>query len=229
MSFRPLGVLTVATAVLAIFALAPAASAATPGAHQVTGAKLATALVPASSFGHGYKASPVNDSGNALEPSGVVFNIATMHCNSFWGIFGSIGLGESATASDYVSNTRGSLYQQIVYQFASGHAASSLYRAAYARYGACRTMTVSFDHNQITTKLRSESKTRVGRLSAFLVIQSETFSPGHGVTLYSSTLFTVDGNDAFIVTALLPSSGTPRSPSETAVITRLISRVAALR
>ncbi len=53
MSFRPFRALAAATASMAIFALAPAALAGTPGVHQITGAKLAKALLPASSFGRG--------------------------------------------------------------------------------------------------------------------------------------------------------------------------------
>lgn len=229
MIFRPFGALAAATAAMAIFALAPAASAATPGAHQVTGAKLGTALVPASAFGRGYQASARISSGNVLEQPRAFHNIATLSCGSFWAIFGTIGLGETATAMDFVNNSRTVAgYQQSVYQFPSARAASSLYKAAYAKYGKCRSMTITNNHSRLFVKLRSESKTRVKGLSAFQVTQTETFSDVTGVTLYSFTLFVVDGDDAFIVDATLPAAGPPRSPSETSVITRLISRVSAL-
>lgn len=227
MSFRPVHALAAATTVMAILALAPAASAATPGARQVTGTKLATALVPASYFGRGSKATRPLDSGNSLEKGKAFFNVATMSCAKFWAIYGVPRLGETAVAGDLITGGGGAILndQQIVYQLPSSHAAKSFYNTAYTKYGKCRNITLSGNGPRIYVKTRSIARTRVGRSSAFAVAQVDTFANGP-LPLYSYTLFALDGDDVFILEATTASAA---KPNMTAIVARLISRVAALR
>ncbi|HZR49278.1 MAG TPA: hypothetical protein VFB06_07160 [Streptosporangiaceae bacterium] len=226
MSFRPFRALAAATASMAIFALAPAALAGTPGVHQITGAKLAKALLPASSFGRGYKAMRPIDTGNSLQPGTDAFHIATMSCSSFWNIYGEPALGETALASDDVSN-RAALIddQEIVYQLPSARAAKSFYSTGFAKYGKCRHITLSGGGSPtMYVKTQSIAKTHVGRYTAFAVTQQDTFAHLPG-SLYTFTLFAMAGDDAFILEANTPTAA---KPNLTALAARLISRVSAL-
>lgn len=226
MSFRPVHALAAATTVVAILALAPAASAATPGIRQVTGSKLATALVPASYFGRGFKATGPIDTGNALQPGNVDFNIAKMSCSDFWAIYGEPALGETALAEDQLNDFGAGLDdQQIVYQLPSSRVAKSFYGTAYTKYGKCREITIAGRGYRMHVKTRSIARTRVGRSTAFVVTQVSTFTDD-SVPLYTYTLFALDGDDAFILEASTPSA---TEPDLTAIVARLISRVVALR
>jgi hypothetical protein len=89
---------------VACMLLAPAAMASSRGPVQFTGRQLKAALLPASDFVPGYTAALEADSGRRLEHVSL-FTVRSMSCPDFWFfIRESYGFGETAFATDVVSN-----------------------------------------------------------------------------------------------------------------------------
>lgn len=215
----------------ALFVMPAALPGATPGAHQVSGTTLKSALLPANGFGSGFKAATAITSGRHLEHGPALFKVGTMKCGTFRVTVGLPGFGETASASDHVSSLVSAElrdYLQSVYQFRTGNAASSFFRAVAAKSAACRTFSFSAGGQTLRYTTKSVSKTKVGGHQAVLVHQVATSSKTPGFALNTYLLYTLDGADVFIVT----SSYTPdraANPSRGTVTLRLISRAAKLR
>jgi hypothetical protein len=214
----------------------PAALAAAPGAVQVTGTRLASALLPGSAFGSGYGVMDEQDSGRTLVRSADA-SVRTASCAYYSLLLGdstilgrhtSFAFGATAEATDlgwpWSSSTDRS-YRQTVYQFASPRIAASVYAQAYAKYASCRTFALS----GARFRLESESKTRAGSYQAFQIAQSISY-PGSGLPVYGAgTLITVDGADVFIVREQAVRTAPPASTTLTVLTVRLVARVQALR
>jgi hypothetical protein len=210
------------------------ATAPAPGAFQATGVQLESALVPPSVFGPGGEYGRL-DSGRALE-RGSNPNLATDDCPLYSVLLGdsslpgdpTFGFGSTANATeDIITGGRSYRnYRLSVFQFASPRAAASLYAQMYAKYAKCR----SFAFSGVRIKLKSEAKTSVGGHPAFRVTQTTYYTgldASHPMT--SETLFVIDGADAFIVNMQVRTIAPSASTTPTALITRLIARVQALR
>lgn len=210
------------------------AAAPSPGAIQATGVQLESALLPASAFGPGGVFSK-QDSGRTLE-RGSYPNLAADNCALFSVLLGDsslpggprFGFGSTANATEdiIVSGRSYRAYSLGVFQFASSHAAASLLTQMYAKYAKCRSFTFS----EVRIRLNSAAKTSVGGHPAFRVTQT-TYYTGIGAPppLSSDTLVAIDGADAFIVNMQVRPIAPSASTTPTALITRLIARVQALR
>jgi hypothetical protein len=217
------------------FLLVPAAAQAAPDAThpvQVTGAKLKTALLPASTFGSGFKLQGSNDTGKSLWHQKAAKHISTMSCVNFEDL-GIVGYGESAAAASIVTDDNPTslsalsnlLYEQAVYQFPSTKAATTFYNQAHAKYASCKSFSETNSGDTTTIKLKSIAKTKVGTYRAFQLTQGVTESAASGTSLKLNTLVTVKGADVFIFI----NAGTSNHPVPAKTMLKLISRVAGLR
>ncbi|MGD0242623.1 MAG: sensor domain-containing protein [Streptosporangiaceae bacterium] len=242
MSFRARLIATAALATSA-FLLVPAAAQAAPDTQaathpvQITGAELKTALLPASTFGSGFKAFGATNSGKSLWPTKAVKHPSAMSCINFENA-GAVRYGETAVAVAVAENNSAItgtnldslnlLYDQSVYQFASTKAAAAFYNQAHAKYASCKSFIdkASGDPNGASTiTLKSIAKTKVGTDQAFQLTQID-HEPGlGGISLKLNTLVTVKGADVFIFV----NGGTANRPVPAKTMLKLISRVAALR
>jgi hypothetical protein len=233
MSLRAKVIASLALATSA-FLLVPAAAQAATHPVQVTGAKLKTALLPASTFGSGFKLLDATGSGKSLWHQKATTKIPTMSCGNFEDL-GLAGYGESAAAASVILNNNATslsslsnlLYEQTVYQFPSIKAAATFYNPAHAKYASCKSFSdkVSGDPGgDATITLKSIAKTKVGTHRAFQLTQSLSESGLSGISLKLNTLVTVKGADIFIFV----NAGTTNHPVPAKTMLKLISRVAEL-
>ena len=224
MSLRAMAVSGLAVAGLLL--TVPAAQAATPPQAptpaQLTGAQLASRLLPPSSFPPGYKISKPNtyNSGRRLEHGPVKHHLATFSCKTY--VIKSLprtGFGETATASSVVANSA-QAYQQVVFQFASTKQATAFYRQLYAFTVRCRTVTASF-HGTVRLTTQSLKKTHLGKLPAFLAKQT-LFATGFPATI-NDTLATVSGRDVLFIDAV--GHHPPTKPALTTAVENLVTRI----
>jgi hypothetical protein len=233
MSFRvKAGVIAFAAA--ASMLVTPAAMASSHGPVQVTGKQLKSALLPASDFVAGYKASTEFDTGRKPE-HGTVFNVRTMSCKDFWLLIGTVpGFGDTAFASDLVLDKTGTkmpaeIFSQSVYQFASARAAASFYREVNARFKSCHSVSGSDGSGgTIRRTVHSQSGERVGGHQATQIVEYSTDSKLPGPPLRVYLLWTVDGTDVYVMNTTPLSISSPR-PAQSSLTLKLIARVTALR
>jgi PknH-like extracellular domain len=234
MSFRAKIVASLALATSA-FLLVPAAAQAATQPVQVTGAKLKTALLPASAFGSGFKLLGTTDSGKSLWHQKATKHIPAMSCQNFEDL-GLASYGESAVATSVIldnnptslSDLSNLLYEQTVYQFPSTKAAATFYNQAHAKYASCKSFSdkVSGDPGgDATITLKSIAETKVGTHRAFQLTQDLNEPGATGISLKLNTLVTVKGADIFIFI----DAGTGNHPVPAKTMLKLISRVAELR
>jgi PknH-like extracellular domain len=234
MSLRAKVIASLALATSA-FLLVPAAAQAATHPVQVTGAKLKTALLPASTFGSGFKLLGTTDSGKSLWHQKATKSIPAMSCGNFENLT-LAGYGESAAATSVVINNNPTslsslsnlLYEQTVYQFPSTKAAATFYNQAHAKYASCKSFSdkVSGDPNgDATITLKSIATTKVGTHRAFQLTQGISESVPAGTSLKLNTLVTVKGADIFIFI----NAGTANHPVPAKTMLELVSRVAELR
>ncbi len=240
MSLRTKIVAAIAVATSA-FLIAPVAAQAATHPVQVSGAKLKSALLPASTFGSDFSLLGAISSGKSLRHEKATKHVATMSCANFENA-GLDNFGESAVAisvsvdnSLFTSTGPSSLtnlnllYEQEVYQFPSTKAAAAFYNQAYAKFASCK----SFDDiapggpgsGSTAITLESIAKTKVGTHQAFKLTQSLGGSGVPGVSLNLNTLVTRSGADIFLVVNF---STTNRPLAATAML-KLVNRVRALR
>ncbi len=237
MSLRAKVVASIAFATSA-FLIAPAAAQATTHPVQVSGAKLKSALLPASAFGSGYQLIGAISSGKSLWRQQATAHVLTMSCTNFEKQ-GLTRYGESAVAASVILNNNAGtstslsnlniLYSQTVYQFPSTKAAATFYDQAHAKYASCKSFTENIPgepNGGPTITLKSISTTKVGSHRAFKVIQSlgGSASPA-GVSLNMNTLVTVAGADVFVVIDFTTSN----HPVAATTMLELVGRVKALR
>ncbi len=215
------------------FLLVPAAAEAAAHPVQVTGAKLKSALLPASAFGSGFKLEGADGTGKSLWHQKATKHISTMSCVNFEGL-GLVGYGESAAAASIIENNNPSslaslsnlVYEQTVYQFPSTKAAATFYSQAHAKYASCKSFSDTSNPNDTTSiTLKSITKAKVGTYRAFELTQGITEPAAASISLKLNTLVTVKGADVFIFI----NGGTSNHPVPAKTMLKLISRVAGLR
>lgn len=236
MSLRAKVIASIAFATSA-FLLVPAAQAATHPV-QVSGNRLRSALLPASTFGSGFKLDGSFSTGKSLLHLKALNHVPTMSCADFEN--GGIGLfGETAGAGSDSDNEDASaaadfpnvelLYEQTSYQFPSAKAATTFYNQAHAKYAKCTAFSEKIsgdpESGTLDTTLLTMSKTKVGKFQAFQLNQGVNLSDLPGFSLDLNTLVTVEGTDVFIITNF---SGTNDAVS-TASMLKLVNRTKKLR
>ena len=235
MSLRTKVVASIAFATSA-FLLAPAAQAATHPV-QVSGAKLKSALLPASAFGSGFKVLGASSSGKSLWHQTPAKRVATISCANFE-TQGLTRYGESAVATSAILNNGTTnitslsnlnlLYDQTVYQFPSAKAAAAFYNQAHAKFAACKSFSETVSGGpggKLTFTLKSIAKTKVGTHQAFKIAQGVGGADIPGVSLNFETLVTVAGADVFVVVDFT----TANQPVPAKTMLKLVDRVGALR
>lgn len=232
MSFRS-KVSAIAITAAACMVFAPAAMASS-GPVQVTGKQLKSALLPGSDFLAGYKAVAEDDSGTKLEHI-TLFKLPSMSCKDFWLFIGTVGgFGDTAFAGDLIETKSTSvkvfeIFNQIVYQFASTHAATSFYSQLNAKYRSCRTVTSSDGQGgSLRQTVRSQSKRRVGGHQAVQLVESQSDSKFGGPAVLSYVLWTIDGADIYMISTTPLSISSPK-PAQASLTLKLIARVSHLR
>ena len=220
------------------FLIAPAAAQAATHPVQVSGAKLKSALLPASAFGSGFKVVGATSSGKSLMHQKATKHVPTMSCTNFENQ-GLTGYGQSAVATSVTINNSAAittslsnlniLYDQTVYQFPSTKAAATFYSQAKAKYASCKSFTAFVssgpDSGKTMITLKSLAKTTVGTHKAFQLVQSLADSAMPDVPVYLSTLVTVEGADVFFIVDFTMSNH--QIPTKTML--KLVNRVKALR
>jgi hypothetical protein len=234
MSLRAKVITSLALATSA-FLLVPAAAQAATHPVQVTGAKLKTALLPASTFGSGFKLLGAATSGTSLWHQKATKHVPTMSCANFENQ-GLTRYGESAVATSAILNNGNPtnlsnlnlLYVQTVYQFPSTGAAAAFYSQAHAKFTACKSFSEKVTggpNRNLTVTLKSITGTKVGTHQAFGVTQSVSQSGITGTPVNFATLVTVAGADVFVVIDLT----TANHGVSAATMLTLVNRVKALR
>jgi PknH-like extracellular domain len=236
MSLRTKIVASIAVAASA-FLIAPAAAQAATHPVQVSGAKLKSALLPASTFGSGFKFLGATSSGKSLWSPKATKHVPTMSCANFENQ-GLNRYGESAVANSVILNNGSTnitslsnlnlLYEQTVYQFPSAKAAAAFYNQAHAKYAACKSFSETASggpDGKLTVTLKSIARTKVGTHQAFKIAQGIGDSGLTGVSLNFETLVTVAGADVFVVVDFT----TANQPVPAKTMLKLVNRVKALR
>lgn len=207
MSLRAKLVASIAVAASAIL-LVPAAAQAVTHPVQVSGTKLKSALLPAATFGSGFKLVADTGSGKSLLHQKATRHIPTMSCLNFQ-FLGPANYGESAYASSSVvynsdpttiSNFN-LLYDQTVLQFPTAKAAATWYSQARSKYASCKSFSTGGSggpDGDLSITLKSIAVTKVGTHQAFQVVQQAGTSTVPGAGLNFVTLVTVAGADVFM-------------------------------
>ena len=236
MSLRTKVVASIVVAASA-FLIAPAAAQAATHPVQVSGAKLKSALLPASTFGSGFKFLGATSSGKSLWSPKATKHVPSMSCASFENQ-GLNRYGESAVANSVILNNGSTnitslsnlnlLYEQTVYQFPSTKAAAAFYSQAHGKFAACKSFSETVSGNpggKLTFTLKSIAKTKVGTHQAFKIAQRVGGAGIPGVSLNFETLVTVAGADVFVVIDFT----TANQPVPAKTMLKLVNRVRALR
>jgi len=225
-------VVTVAAGALTLTG-ALVAQAAPASDVPLTGTQLASALIPASSFGAGYRlvAGSAANSGSRLEHPAVKVNMYTYSCQKWlMGDQPNGGYGETAYALDSARKFLGTngadgadTYVQGVDQFPTATAAASFYQANYAFTVRCETVTITV--NGTTSHLTTQSLTR-GHVSgdpAFFYVQ--TMAITNELSGINRQEIVLAGRDVFDILAVSPPANTYLTPN--AATLTLIARVKA--
>lgn len=256
MKYRKTAMAAISAGVAAALSLSAAGAAtATPASHhshdgkpkhhtkpkpkrypQVTGSRLATALLPATAFGGDFKSDRLESTGGKLLPTSVKAVPATRSCKDFEQYVSISAWGDTAGAEDWGYNSVldfsnpnviSNSYQNVL-QFATPQAAAKFYGEEYAKYGACQTVTVadpsSTDGGTEELTNQSLTKTTMGKYQAFNLIQSDIFSDISSVTLYDATVVVLAGTNVYTVYEV---NGT-NDPVSQGLIGKLIMRVQGL-
>jgi hypothetical protein len=236
MKFKAIAVMTAATALslgLAVPALAAPLSA--KAAPQVTGSRLASALLPASAFGSGFTTLNRHNSGSSLHSTQVLVKPSNASCVHFATFVYTSGYGNTAGALASFNNSNPSFSDypalilggdQYVLQFSSAAAAQTFYNRAYARYKQCSAFNEpapAFQtHVELTTQ--SLSSTTIGGHKAFQLIQHADYAAFSSLDFYQATAVVLAGTNVYTIDNV---DGT-NDPISGSLLGRLISRVQAL-
>ena len=212
---------------VSLAAFAPAALAS-PSPRQLTGTQLASALLPASYFPAGYKVerSDTYNSGGRLEQGPARYNIATMSCKAFNNAFGKKGFGESAIATNFLSDTQGNnsgslrlaAFGQLVYQFRTPGLATGFFRALPGAFVRCQPI--------VGLGLRILRAAPVDGHPAFQINATTSSVP---VKNSEILLVSAAGPDLFITAQISLNESPPSSPTARTVLAKLIPHVLAFR
>ena len=237
--FKVIAVIASATALW--LGLAGSAVAAPHSGHrakpapQVTGARLQSALLPASAFGDGFTVANRLNTGSRLRSTHASIKPSGLSCQTFEEYIFVAGFGNTAGAVDGVDNPNPNFADypslvlagdQAVLQFKTTQAAASFYNAAYARYKQCSAFTESDPADNLRFELttRSLSKTTIGKNKAFQLNQYVDISSLPVANFYQNTTVVLAGTNVYTVDDL---NGT-NDPIPAALVGKLISRVQAL-
>jgi hypothetical protein len=237
--FKAIAVMVSATALslgLAGSALAAPLGHKPKPAPQVTGARLQSALLPASAFGDGFTVTDRLNTGNKLWSSRIRIKPSSLSCANFEGYIYVGGFGNTAGAVTGVDNPNPAIADfpnvilggdDAVLQFNSTKAAASFYNQAYTRYQQCQdfTETDPFD-NTITFELTTQSlaKTTINKDAAFQLIQYTDLSSLPALNFYQNTAVVRAGTNVYTIDGV---NGT-NDPISTPLLTNLIDRIQAL-
>jgi hypothetical protein len=234
MKFKAIAV-TAATTTLCLGLAGSALAAPLSSPPQVTGSRLASALLPASAFGSGFTASNRHNSGSTLRSTRAVIRPSNLSCVNFETYAFLAGFGNTAGALASFNNSNPSFSDypalilggdQYVLQFSSAAAAQSFYNRAYARYKQCSALNEpapAFQtHVELTTQ--SLSNTTIGNHKAFQLIQHADFAAFSSLDFYQATAVVLAGTNVYTIDNV---DGT-NDPISASLLGRLISRVQAL-
>ena len=236
MKFKGIAVITAATALsLGLAGPALAAPLSPKAAPQVTGSRLASALLPASAFGSGFTALNRHNSGSTLRSTRAVIEPSGLSCVKFATFAFLSGFGNTAGALASFINPDINLSllpnvillgDQYVLQFSSAGAAQTAYNRAYARYKQCSAFNEPAPalqtHVELTTQ--SLSGTTIGNHKAFQLIQHADYASFAGADFYEVTAVVLVGTNVYTVDDV---DGT-NDPVSASLLDNLISRVQAL-
>jgi hypothetical protein len=229
-------------ATAAALSLGMAASAgATPLRHvakpapQVTGARLQSALLPASVFGDGFTVTQRLNTGKKLWSTKARIKPSSLRCANFESYIYVGGFGDTAGAVSSVNNPSPAFADypslvlggdQAVIQFKSTKAAASFYSQAYTRYKQCTDFTESYaaDNTSIELTTQSLSKTTIKKDKAFQLTQYVVIDDLPALSFYDSTAVVLAGTNVYTVDEV---DGT-NDPISSSLLSNLINRVQAL-
>jgi hypothetical protein len=192
---------------------------------QLTGTQLQTVLLPPSFFPAGFalSSSGAVSSGGSLSSSPAQYDPATISCATFVNHLGNTGFGETAMASNsFVGNQQA--FDQVVYQFGSGLAASDFVAGVKSLAGRCRSFTATDNGATGHFSLSAKPGPAVGGHPSLRLVQTGTLS---GSSLVLNTLLTVSGADVFVGAAVGRGTGAPASPATETIVYHLMERQAA--
>ena len=196
--------------------------------------KLKGGLLAPTGFLPGYKTLFASNSGGSLE-HGATFNIPSMKCSSFWLFNGSVdGFGETAFATETAVSKSAlapvqEIFQQSVYQFASNHAAATVYGQIGAKYKSCKSATFSNGHgDKLKQTVHSRVTERVGGHQSLLLTIYATVTNAAGPPLVTKALWTLDGTGIYLISSQLENVPAPK-PTLSSLMLKLIPRIRALK
>jgi hypothetical protein len=183
---------------------------------QVSGAKLQTALLPASDFGSGYTSSNAQNTGNSLWSSHGSLSVSGTPCDAFVDSPYLVGYGDTAATANLVSQPESGssnpdavlLAFQGVAQFASSQSAGSFYGQSLAKYTSCQSFSDSSSDGSggtvtLTITVQSTANTSVDKYQAFEVSQSAEISDSSSDingTIYLNTTVVNAGTNIYLLT-----------------------------
>jgi len=235
MRFRAIAVMAATTTLslgMAGPALASPLSANAKPAPQVTGTRLASALLPASAFGDGFTVADHLNTGNKLLSTKARIKPSSLSCRTFEMFIFIGGFGDTAGAVDGVLNPNPALEDpsvvlsddQAVLQFKTTQAAASFYSQAYARFKQCNAFTETSDNLQIELITQSLSSTTINKDKAFQLIQHADIASLPAISFYQNTAVVLAGTNVYTIDDL---NGT-NDPVSASLLGKLIGRVQAL-
>lgn len=200
--------------------------------RQVTGHRLATALLPLAAFGRDLNFDSALNSGSKLTTTRIKDHVSSMSCANFQNSPNLSVFGDTATAwLHYSNNDWGSQYPNTVVlgsedarQFATDAAAATFYAQSRAKYVACQSFNEDFLFGPGTVSSSSVVNTKVSGDKAFVVTQPIVLADYLQTPLYDNWLFVLAGTDVYYFFDL---AGTNDEPSTT-LMSELIHRVQAL-
>jgi hypothetical protein len=204
-------------------------------APQATGARLQSALLPASAFGDGFTVVDRLNTGKALWSPHARIKPSSLSCTTFETYIFVGGFGDTAGATDGFSNQNPAFAgypsivlagDQAVLQFKTAQAAASFYNQAYARYKQCSDFTESDPVDNLSLELTNQSlsSTTIGKNKAFQLIQYVDISSLPVVNFYQNTAVVLAGTNVYTIDDI---NGT-NDPISASLLGKLIGRVQAL-
>ena len=196
------------------------------GPPQVTGVKLASALLPATAFPSGFTVTAHSDSGRHLETAPARYHLGVMTCVRFATSSGQSGFGETATASDVRGRLFGGFstgssesFRQMVYQFASARAARSYFQGLQTIAGKCGAWRLQGPGGSSPSAGAASASADGASLQV-----SASLSTQAG-TAQLQALVVLNGADVFEVDAAALNRDVPATPALDSLAHQLITRV----
>ena len=202
---------------------------------QVTGSRLASALLPASSFGDGFTVTDHINTGNRYLSTKTFLKPSTMNCQAFEEYIFVGGFGDTAGAASGFENPNPSFADfpdivlvgdQAVLQFKTTQQAASFYNQAYAKYQKCSAFTEAdpADSTSVELTTQSLSATTINKNKAFQLIQHADLTSLPAFSFYVNTAVVLSGANVYTIDDL---NGT-NDPISASLLGTLINRVQSL-